>query len=265
MKLLFFFICTFVLLTHLLFLSKLEFSFERPHDEKKQKRISIRIRKNKSKIEKNNSKKLRRKGFGLSSLSLANVDLSNSSKVNENSSSTSSAANSLWFKVSEALSYPDEFSAIKIKGKVIAKIYLNEEGLFIEKLSRFKCENPFLCIHVRRLLRKALGHPIRLAKGQRGYYRAIFDFHLASRPLSKRELTLKENVSDAKYFYQYQYGEGSGYDKVAIPFFKALGSIQNIFSLIEEIPSIKAHKKSRVKKLIKSYREDRYWMQEGVI
>ena len=265
MKLLFFSICTFVLLTHLLFLNKLEFSFEKPDDEKKQKGISIRIRKSKSKIEKNNSKKVRHKGFGLSSLSLANVDLSNSSKVSENSSSFSSAANTLWSKVSEALSYPEEFSAIKIKGKVIAKIYLNEEGLFVEKHSRFKCENPFLCVHVRRLLRKALKYPIKLVTRQRGYYKAIFDFHLASRPLSKRELTLRESVRDAKYFYEHQYGEGSDYDKVAIPFFKALGSIQNIFSLIEQIPSIKEHKKAKVKKLLESYREDRYWMQEDVI
>ena len=200
MKLLFFFICIFVLLTHLLFLSKLEFSFERPHDEKKQKKISIRIRKYKSKIEKNDSKKVSHKGFGLSSLSLANVDLSNSSKVSENSSSSSSAANSLWSKVSEALSYPEEFSAIKIKGKIIAKIYLNEEGLFVEKLSRFKCENPFLCVHVRRLLRKALKYPIKLATRQRGYYRAIFDFHLASRPLSKRELTFFLILKNIDFF-----------------------------------------------------------------
>ena len=230
------------------------FSFQRKENLHPHK-LKLRFKKAKSRVSTHGKTA---EGLSWGALGRFSKDLSKSSKI-KNISSTSHSLNMLWHRVGDSMHYPDELADIGVSGKVLAKIYIDKNGYFVENLSKINCGSPLLCIHVRRILRRALEKRVLKSEIEEGHYKAIFEFHRSLRRLKDYEVEMRSDGLSTKYFYAYQYGGETDFQKAYINTFETIGYIQNFFKALDLLPASKENKKIRIKKLIEDYKNDKYW------
>lgn len=109
-------------------------------------------------------------------------------------------------RIDQNLTYPSEFIERGFAVPVVAKVCFDRNGYFSREDSKFESSNPFLKIHVIRVLKKALADPI--PASIRCLHRAFclnstFHFYFTMLRHEKRELDVQETVIGKNlYFYR---------------------------------------------------------------
>jgi hypothetical protein len=203
-----------------------------------------KTRKNKSRIKKG-------PGPNISWNSLRFAGNSNSAKITRGKYSST-----IYEIIDSAMVYPEELAAVGISGQVHAKIFISSKGHFREEYSYFKGSSKYLEICVRKILRKSLKNNHLVTSKDQGVHKAIFEFKLTT--ALKDNMAIKSGL-DGMYFYRRRYGVSNGIDKINKGVTEVLGAIMNPLSLLRFLPSVKEHKKKRIKRKLETYQRDEYF------
>jgi hypothetical protein len=173
--------------------------------------------------------------------------------VQNKNSNVETIETNLYEKIKYSITYPKNFIENNISGKVIADLYFDKNGMYIERLSMFKSYSNYLSIHVRKILRKSLHNSIKIEKMKRGPYRAIFHFHLTT----GLENPLKNNKK--LYFYTKGYGGTSSIDNLNEGLARVASTISNVLTLVKFLPSNIKKQNIKKRQFLRSYQNDKYW------
>ena len=181
-------------------------------------------------------------------------------KVRYNDGYKARSALGVWAKIQDALHYPKEFGALDLSGKVLARIYVNNSGLYSDKHTQLSCSSPYLCILVRRILRKAFVVPLSDSVNKSSvYYRTVFDFDIGINPQHKEEVESKSEGANSFYFYSYRYGAQSGLEKATHGIFEAIKSISNLAHAMKYLRIKNVAEKASIRNFLINYQNDPYW------
>ena len=162
-------------------------------------------------------------------------------------------------QIDQNLNYPALFIQEEIQGMVNVTIFFSKDGHYLEGQTRYSSNSNFLKVHVARCFRKSfhvnsLALKKILVEQKIKSLNALFIFHLSTGLPPK-----VGNISNEKMvFSRHAYGGSKGIDKFNKKFFKTLGAITNILSLLELRPEGWRSDKERVKRMLRQYQWQNY-------
>lgn len=197
-----------------------------------------------------------KKKSSLSWNSLASIQKFGKSSFNPSSGSNNkgpaSSRMNLHELISSAITYPSILAELNQHGFIKAKIYIDGSGKYIEKFSVIHGNSNFLKVHVRKILRKALGNPIQIKSG---HYEMSFEFILTT---GLEDNNTGFNDKDL-YFRITTYGGEKIIDEVNKGTLKFLESYTNFLSLLEYLPANQRKQNLNRTNFLNTYKSDPYW------